>query len=280
MTPTNLRRTASSLILLAILFSITLTSAIAEDNYKNDNNFLTRIFESTHTENGYKTSIIVNPDVIGIYATENGYKLDLTINTQGIGGSHKENNYKLDLIPEKTFPDIPDIAVTKIATSKTVVGQGYSVSINATFSNQVLNYETFNAIIQANTTTINTQTITLTSRELTTITFTWNTAGVPKGDYTIIAYATPVPGETDTTDNTLADGWIIVTIPGDVNGDKTVNILDCILLANHFGHRNGDDHTPGTEQWRKCMNCDINCDITINILDCIIQAGKFGQKWT
>ena len=46
------------------------------------------------------------------------------------------------------------------------------------------------------------QTITLTRRNSTTITFTWNTTGVPYGNYTISAIATPVPGETNITDNT------------------------------------------------------------------------------
>jgi len=123
------------------------------------------------------------------------------------------------------------------------------------------------------------QTVTLESGISTTITFTWNTAGFAKGNYTITAGATILPGETDTEDNNSTDGWVFITLPGDVNGDKTVNILDCILLANHFGHINGNGHTQNTEEWRKCMNCNINCDGNVNILDCIILAGHFGQRW-
>lgn len=73
------------------------------------------------------------------------------------------------------------------------------------------------------------------------------------------------------------DGWVFVTISGDVNGDGRVNILDCILLANHFGHKNGDGHTPNTKPWRDCVHCDINNDGRVNILDCIILAGHFGK---
>ncbi len=100
-----------------------------------------------------------------------------------------------------------------------------------------------------------------------------------RGNYTVSASADILPGETDPLDNNSTDGWIFVTIPGDINGDKTVNILDCIILANHFGHTNGNGHTPNTKEWKNCMNSNINCDGTVNILDCIILAGHFGQKW-
>ena len=266
----NFKALASNLMLISIILGIPLTHVIAEDNYKNDNNFLTHIFESTRTENGYKTSIIVNPDVIGICATENGYKLDLTINTQEISGSHRENGYKLDLIPEKTFPDIPDVAVTKIATSKTVIGQGYTTRINVTLSNQALNYETFHVIIHANTTTIKTQTITLTSRDLTTITFTWDTTGFAKGNYTITAEATQLPDETDTTDNTLTDGIVYVGIPGDVNADGKVNVKDIFPVAKAFGSELGQPtYNP---------NLDINDDGKINVKDIFAAAKNFGKE--
>ena len=171
-----------------------------------------------------------------------------------------------------------DIAITNITRSKTVVGQGSHLSINITMKNQGDYNENFNITVCANTTAIATlMNINLTSGNSTTISFTWNTIGFAKGNYTINADATPVPSETDTTDNTHIDGWVIITIPGDVNGDKTVNILDCIILANHFGHANGNGHTPDTKEWKNCMNTDINSDNRVNILDCIILAGHFGE---
>jgi len=88
----------------------------------------------------------------------------------------------------------------------------------------------------------------------------------------------PVTGYESTWSNTVYE-YLYVRIPGDVNGDKIVNILDCIVLANHFRHVKGDGHTPDTKEWTDCMNCDINSDGTVNILDCIILAGNFGQSW-
>jgi len=272
MTPTkNFNKIASSLTIVLILFGTALTSATTENNYKNDNNFLTNITESTHTENGYKTNIIINPDIVGIFAKENGYKLDLTINPQGIGGLHTENNYQLDLTPEKTFPDIPDIAITKIATSKTVVGQGYSIIINITASNQALNYETFYITLNANKTALKTQKITLTSMKLTTITFTWNTSGFAKGNYTINANAIPIPGETDTTDNTRTC-WIVVTIAGDVDGDFDCDADDVFTYVSPaYGKKLGQ---PGYNP-----NCDFDgdndCDAD-DVFTCL--APNYGKK--
>jgi hypothetical protein len=275
MMPTkNLSRIALCLILFFTAFTITLTNATTENNYNTDNNFLTNISESTHTENGYKTNIIINPNIAGIYANENGYKLDLSINTQGIGRSLKENNYKLNLIPEKTFPDIPDIAITKIVTSKTVVGQGYSIIINVTVANQALNYETFYITINANT-TLKEQKITLTSMKSTTITFTWNTTGFAKGNYTISAYATPVLGETHTADNTLVYGTVIVTIPGDVVAPYfEVDIYDVTAICICYDSKIGPPRDP-----LYYPNCDLDGNGIIDIYDVTAACITYGQKY-
>jgi len=274
MIPTkNFRRTALSLTLLSIVLGVTLISATTtENNYKTDNNFLTNISESTHTESGYKTNIIINPNVAGIYISENGYKLDLTINQQGIGGSHKENNYKLDLIPEKTFPDTPDVAVTKITTSKTVVGQGYTTQINATVSNQALNYETLHLTIITLPDGKNHTTTTLPSGNSTTLTLTWNTTGVAKGNYTITAEAIPVSGETDTLDNTCVDGAVMVTIPGDVDGSRKVDWKDIYTgMIIRFNAKIGD---PGY-----VPNSDVTCDGVIDWKDIYQAIIHFNESW-
>jgi len=59
---------------------------------------------------------------------------------------------------------------------------------------------------------------------------------------------------------------------------KKVNILDCILIANHFGHVDGDGHAPGSKEWLDCVNCDINSDTRTNVLDCIILSNNLGSK--
>jgi parallel beta-helix repeat protein len=113
-----------------------------------------------------------------------------------------------------------DIGIIKITTSKTVVGQGYNMDVSATVENQGVSKETFNVTVYANTTIIETRKLTLASGNSTTLTFTWNTAGFAKGNYTISAYAWPVLGETDTNDNNMTSTiQVHVGVPGNVWGN-------------------------------------------------------------
>jgi parallel beta-helix repeat protein len=121
----------------------------------------------------------------------------------------------------KPYGGLYDIGITSITTSKTVVGQGYSLNITIKILNYGINTETFNVTAYANTTIIDAiANITLASRNSTILTFIWNTTGFAEGNYTITAYAWPVPGETDTADNSLPDGWVFVTIAGSVGGSR------------------------------------------------------------
>lgn len=72
-----------------------------------------------------------------------------------------------------------------------------------------------------------------------------NTTSYAKGNYTINAYASPAPSEADTTDNTLSDGAIIVTMSGDVDGDFDVDLYDAVKLLVAYGAKKGQpDYDP------------------------------------
>jgi len=161
----------------------------------------------------------------------------------------------------------PDIAVLNVTPSKLTVGQGFLVHINITVMNQGNKIEGFNLTVSANTTSIATQTITLTSLNSTTITFTWNTTGFAKGNYTISAYAWPVQGETHTEDNTVTDGWVIVTIPGDVNGNHLADISDLVITVGTIP----SSPTINPENWNP--NADINNDGVCDVSDLVIVVG-------
>jgi len=170
---------------------------------------------------------------------------------------------------EVTVIGVHDIAVTNINPLKTIIGQSYTMHINVTIENQGDLTETFNMTLYANITAINQTEITLSSGTSTTITLIWNTTGFAKGNYTISAYAWPVPGEVDTADNTFTNGWIKVVIVGDVNGDGVVDIYDLILVASAFGSNiSSQTYNP---------NADINDDHLIDIYDLIIVASHFGE---
>jgi hypothetical protein len=172
----------------------------------------------------------------------------------------------------KPYGGLYDIGIVSVITSKTVVGQGCSLKITVKILNYGINTETFNLTAYANATTIGTATnVALTSRNSTTITFTWNTKGFGNGNYTIWAYASPVPGEIDTTDNTFTYGTVIVTILGDVDGDFHVTILDVVNIASIYASEKGDPNFN--------PNCDLNNDGKITILDVVTCTAHYGQKY-
>jgi hypothetical protein len=163
-----------------------------------------------------------------------------------------------------------DVAVTSVIPWKTVVGRGFTCKINVTVINQGDFTETFNVTLYANTTSIATQAVTLTNGNSTTITFTWNTTGFAKGNYTIKAYAWPVQGETHTTDNTCYSTTSVhVGTPGDINGDTYVNAKDAVLLGKAFGSHQGQaEYNP---------NADINGDGYCNAKDAVILGSHFNE---
>jgi hypothetical protein len=163
---------------------------------------------------------------------------------------------------------IHDVAVTNVTSSKTVVGQGYSLNVTVTVGNPGDYPETFNVTFYANATAIGNVTVTnLPNGTFTSIVYVWNTTGLAYGNYTISAYAWPVLGETNTTNNSLTAGSVSVGIPGDLNGDGTVDIYDALILSAAF------NSTPSSRNWN--ANADINGDGIVDIYDAIILAGNF-----
>jgi hypothetical protein len=165
---------------------------------------------------------------------------------------------------------IHDVGVTSVTPTKTVVGQGYSLNTSVTVENPGDYPETFNTTLYANATAVGTITVTnLPYGTVRSIVFAWNTVDIAYGNYTISAYAWPVQNETNTANNNMTGGTVYVGIPGDINGDGTVDIYDAILLAAAYGS------TPGSRNWN--ANADINGDGIVDIYDAIILSGHFGQ---
>jgi hypothetical protein len=167
-----------------------------------------------------------------------------------------------------------DVAVTNVKPSKTVVGQGYYMFIAATVKNYGVFNEAFDTTVYANTTSIASQYVTLSSGTSTTLAFAWNTSGFVKGNYTISAYAWPVPGETSTADNNFTDGWVIISMVGDITGpdgwpDGICDMRDIRMVAKLFGVTYPDSkYNP---------NCDINDDLIIDMKDIRAVAKQFGK---
>jgi len=185
------------------------------------------------------------------------------------GEANIANNNKQADNPVTLLYNGHDIAVITVGSSKTVVGQGYSTSITIIVKDYGVFSETFNTTVYANTTAIYMQTVSLQSAASATLSFNWDTSSFMKSNYTLSAYAWPVLGETGVANNNFTGGVVTISIPGDVNGDLTVDIYDALSLAGAF------NVIPKSSSWNP--NADINNDNTVDIYDAIILASNYGK---
>jgi len=226
-------------------------------------------------DDGYPSGGNYWSDYTGIDQKSGSYQNET--GSDGIGDTpyvideDNQDNYPL----MKSYPwGQHDIGIVAMNTSKggclpmETVGQNCSMRINLMLFNYGNDTETFNVTIYANSVQINVTQIALAGRGYATLAFAWNTTDVAFGNYTISAYAEPVENETDTTDNELTTGIILVTIPGDINGDQYVNAKDAVLLGSAF-------YPAGMYN----PNADINDDDWCNAKDAVILGTYFGQHW-
>jgi hypothetical protein len=230
-------------------------------------------------------------------ATGSGALAIITFKAKG-GGPALLHINETDLLDSKMPPNhIPhttsdgivnvpevDIAVTNLTRSRTIVGQHPTnyVNITATVQNKGALNATFELLIYVNTSLIfDKKNIFLQGGgNSKTISATWaNPWAYAKGNYTLTAYVPPILGEVNIANNKLSEGWIFITIPGDVNGDRTVDVLDLIMVAKYLGRNPPDGYKPGTIQWYQCCNSDVYCDGSIDVLDLILVAQHLGQTW-
>ena len=172
-----------------------------------------------------------------------------------------------------------DVAVVSVVPSSNQVNEGDLVNVTVVIQNNGIFTETFDVTAYANTSVIQTQTVfDLALGSQTTLTFIWNTTGVPYGVYTISANATQVPLETDTADNNYTDGTLAIVMLGDViEPFGKISITDIVFIAIHFGSEKGEPPPPGKEPYNP--NVDLNDDGRISITDVVTAALNFGETY-
>jgi hypothetical protein len=168
------------------------------------------------------------------------------------------------------FPE-HEVGVTNVVSSRTVAGLGYCLNVTVTAADFGDYTETFNVTVYANSTSIASQNVTPASGDSANVTFTWNTTGFAIGNYTISAYAWPVPGQTNMANNNMTGGTVYVGIPGDVEGNGRVDMGDIITILLAFGSVIG--------QPRYNPNCDIEGTGRIEMSDVMVALLYFGQLY-
>jgi len=194
--------------------------------------------------------------------------------TDSVNNAAQSEAAQITVLPSTV--NVHDVALAPIINSKSAcnhlptIGENGTLQINVTAHNLGDSSESFNVIVYANATEIQQIAVTdLAPGENITLACEWSTVGFLKGNYTISAYAEPVAGETNTTDNTITGETVAIVIQGDINADGRVNILDMVRCAILFGKKYpilGWD-----------PNADLNNDGAINIIDIVTVAVHFGE---
>ncbi len=160
------------------------------------------------------------------YATVGTYTVDLTIT---------DDDEQTDTASAAVvvYPIIHDVAIVSITPSPTQVTVGQNVSITVVARNNGNVSETFNVAAYFNDTEIDTQEVAnLAAYSTRSLSFTWNTAGVAEGEYTIKAVADTVSGETNQADNTgTATTKVKVTSPPPLIPIEVIAIIIIVAIV-------------------------------------------------
>jgi subtilisin family serine protease len=204
-------------------------------------------------------------------------ELDLNASVDMAGGffegvvtvSFNAENIRIPFLFEELPSQVHDVSVVNVVPSKTVASG--SVTLDVIVANQGDYAESFNVTVYANTTTLGTVQSTVTSGSNATLALIWDTSSFAYGNYTLSATAQLPPNETNNADNPPITSWVVVTIPGDINGDFKVDLTDLQILAAAYGSK------PGDPNWNP--NADIDNTGTVSLLDLLTLSQHYGQHY-
>jgi hypothetical protein len=182
--------------------------------------------------------------------------------------------YVIDANNTDHYPLMRLYAPNSLSVGKTVVGQGFSVNMSFALANYNAYPKTINVTVYANTTDIGTETVNNISNGTSSLlNFSWNTTGFAYGNYALWAVdaydnctagnvAVTIPGDIN-GGGPWFPPWLADLValakaygshranydyPGepaspnwnpnaDINGDGVVNLLDLVILAQHYGEQ-------------------------------------------
>ena len=180
---------------------------------------------------------------------------------------------KVGLYAETLVPK-PDIAVVNIKLSRDEVYIGMNMNIYVTVENYGEFPESFSVKVYCNEVFIGSLVVdSLIPKENVTLTFHFNTEELaPYVNYTIKAEAEILPHEFNITNNVLIKGVLRTRAPGDVNGDKKIDVLDIVSISRIYGCKEDspcwNPLADLAEEWGK-----------IDILDVVTCASHYGEEY-
>jgi len=174
------------------------------------------------------------------------------------------------------FSSAHDVIVTSIV--KNSPRAYYYKGLKVTYTMTVTSFgpwtETFTLYLYTNLTVpaINSTVVSsLKPLESRTVTLSWNTTTYAYGQHKIRAETSTVTGDINPGNNVKTDGTTMLTIPGDANGDKAINVFDILAVKSRWGT------TPASPNW--IPEYDVNDDSAINVFDILTIKSKWGQSW-
>ncbi|MCW3980109.1 MAG: M14 family zinc carboxypeptidase [Candidatus Bathyarchaeota archaeon] len=165
----------------------------------------------------------------------------------------------------------PNLAVSAITTSKTIVGEGFILNVTVVVANHGSMIEEINVTVYLDDDAFESLSASVKGGESAVCSFAWNTTGFSKGNYTVSAVVDAAPGETDIADNTFVGSTVTVAIPGDIDGDRDVDIFDIVRIAGVYGT---SEPNPSYDP-----DSDIDGDGDIDIFDIVVAASHYGESW-
>jgi hypothetical protein len=159
--------------------------------------------------------------------------------------------------------------VGEVTFSKTIVGKGCSLTVNWTVVNGAGHEGCFNVTLNVNTALLDSTECVLNAGESIDLSFVWNTTETVYGTYKI---GIGLNG----TQLMFTVGTVVVTIPGDVDGDfenghYDVDLFDAVKLLAIYGAKLGDSNFD--------PNCDIDDSGQIFLFDAVILLSHYGEKY-
>lgn len=178
-----------------------------------------------------------------------------------------------DIFYKLSIPDMHDGGIAYVTPSQTILHLGYEnpVQISVDLWNYGLSQDTFTVTLYRDASEIGVETVALAPNTAATLHFIWDTSGLPLGYYSLYAEVDAVPGETDITDNNFTDGIILMTFPGDANGDGQVDSSDLSDFSKTYGL---DTSAP------ECIpECDFNGDGETDVSDLFDLGKNYGNSF-